>query len=197
MTRSPALDNSWLRCRQRRPHARVKLVCFPHAGGAASGYLRWSRDLAEAIEVHAAQYPGREDRFNEPPRSHMHELAGPLVEELSRREPGIPLALFGHSLGGAICYEVAAGLQAHGCPPDFAVISGRQPPSLQRPGELHRRSDEALLADLRRLNPDNVAAFDSIDLMSLSLPMIRADYQAIETYQPQPRPPLSCTTPDS
>lgn len=193
MSGSSAYDNAWVRCREPRSGARAKLVCFPHAGGAASSYLRWSQDLPAEVEVHAAQYPGREDRFNEQPCSQMPELVEPLVQAVvSRLDDKARLVLFGHSLGGAICYEVAAGLHARGCPPDLVIISGRQPPSLHRPGELHRRSDEALLADLRRLNPDNAEAFDSRELMTLALPMIRADYQAIETYRPRPKPPLEC-----
>ena len=191
MTGAPARSHGRLRCREPRPGARAQLVCFPHAGGSAGGYLRWSSGLPDDVEVHAAQYPGREDRFDEPPRSHMSELVDPLVEALCPR-PGARLVLFGHSLGGTICYEVAAGLQARGCPPDLAVISGQKPPSLHRPGDLHRRSDQALLADLRRLNPRNADAFDQLELMSLLLPMIRADYRAIETYHPRARPPLSC-----
>ncbi len=58
-------SNSWVKCAKPRPRARLRLFCFPHAGGGASAYKTWGDNLPEEIEVCAIQLPGREDRLGE------------------------------------------------------------------------------------------------------------------------------------
>ena len=41
-------------------HAKVRLVCLPHAGGGSVAYQAWAVDLAPDIEVVAIRLPGRE-----------------------------------------------------------------------------------------------------------------------------------------
>src|SRR3954451_24407618 len=55
----PLSSSAWLRNFHPAPAAPVRLVCFPHAGGAATYYHPLSRALADEADVLAVQYPGR------------------------------------------------------------------------------------------------------------------------------------------
>ena len=75
-----ALPHSpWIVCPERRPHAAVRLFCFPCAGRGVSLYRTWSKALGPAIEVSSVQLPGREERLNETPITDFHELTETLL----------------------------------------------------------------------------------------------------------------------
>ncbi|WP_149256771.1 thioesterase II family protein [Actinomadura sp. K4S16] len=171
--------------------ARPRLVCFPHAGGSASFYHPFARELAGACEVVAVQYPGRQDRRAEAPCTDLESLAG-LVHEVLPREPGRPLALFGHSMGAVLAYEVARRLEGEGTDPAVLIVSGRRAPSTHRHEDVHRRSDDALLAEVAGLSGTSAALLEDEELRRMILPALRADYRAIETYRHRPGPPLAC-----
>ncbi|WP_229397552.1 thioesterase II family protein [Micromonospora okii] len=172
-TPSPAPDGSLIR-----------LVAFPHAGGAASFYSKWARLLPRGVELLAVQYPGRQDRAGEPCATTMSELVGPIVEALAS-VPGPELAVLGHSMGAAVAVEVARRIeQRDGRALARLFVSGRPAPHLQPAEDVHTGGDEALLADLRRLGGTEEELFSDASLREMVLPALRADYRLIETYQP-------------
>lgn len=176
--------------------ARARVLCFPHAGGAASHYRRWAVDAPWDVEFAVIQYPGREDRYEEPAPTTMAALAGAITAELladhADHQEGahLPTVLFGHSMGAAVAYEVARGLTAADRAPAALVVSGRPAPRLSRPGTVHLGSDDDLVADLRRLGGTGSGILGNESLMTAVLPTIRRDYQLIETYRPLPGVPL-------
>lgn len=176
---------SWLRSLRRVPNPRVRLVCFPHAGGAASFFREWPRWLAADIEVLAVCYPGREDRIGEPCAAEMAELAGPLTDAVAPLLTG-PTAFFGHSMGASVAYEVARRLADSGRPgPDTLLVSGRAAPHRLRASDLGSQPDDVLLSDVRRRGGPLAAALDIPDLLDLVLPSIRADYRLVDSYAAQ------------
>lgn len=182
----------WLRCYRPRPPAATKLICLPHAGGSASAYRAWPDRAGAGIEVHAVQYPGREDRLTDPFIDRMDALVEAIVTELAATRLG-RFAFFGHSMGGAVAYEVTVRLRALGLPePTHLFVSGRQPPEHHRGGTLHTKDDQALVDELVRLRPANAELMAEPDLASIVLPVVRNDYRLIETYQPTDAPPLTC-----
>ncbi|MFG3396473.1 MULTISPECIES: thioesterase II family protein [Streptomyces] len=186
---------SALRVFSRRTHARARLICFPHAGGAAGGYRSWSLDASWDVEVGAVQYPGRGDRFEEPAAADMESLLDDLVPALTRACTGdelVSAVFFGHSMGAAVAYEAARRLAVTGHSPAGLVVSGQPGPSRTRGGgALHRATDEELLADLERLGGTAPDVMNNSGLLEALLPAIRSDYRLIETYRPLPGGTLS------
>lgn len=88
-------------CRLNVGRPKVRLLCFPHAGGSARVFDKWPERLPWSVQVCAIQLPGREMRLNEPPITRMthllEEFAKVLLPWIDR-----PVALFGHSLGAKI-----------------------------------------------------------------------------------------------
>jgi surfactin synthase thioesterase subunit len=191
MSQTSSDDNLW--CRRYRPakEPTARLVCLPHAGGSAPFFRPVAMALDPAIDVVSVQYPGRQDRRAEKPISSMAELADRLHGVLSR-QPALPLALFGHSMGAVLAFELARLFEAAGTAPATLVVSGRRAPSTHRDEAVHLLDDEGILNELRRMDGTAVLILNDEDMMRAALPALRADYLATETYQCAPDASVSC-----
>ncbi|WP_182875687.1 thioesterase II family protein [Microbispora sp. H10670] len=78
------------------------------------------------------QYPGRGPRWNEPLPANLRELTDSAVAELAERTEGTAdrLVFVGHSMGSAVCYEVAERLEEAGRHVALMVASAAPPPQL-------------------------------------------------------------------
>ncbi|MGP9022473.1 thioesterase II family protein [Streptomyces sp. BR1] len=186
-----SLRSPWIRRFHPAPQAATRLVCLPHAGGSATAYFQVSQALAPDVDVLAIQYPGRQDRLNEPCITEISTLADRIVDELV---PWLdrPVTVFGHSMGSAVAYEVAVRLERRGVVPLGLFASGRRAPSVRRDSRIHLGSDEDLLADLKRLSGTDDQVFAHEALVRMILPALRGDYHALETYRPEPGSSLTC-----
>jgi surfactin synthase thioesterase subunit len=173
----------WLRsCGVPARRPLVRLVCLPHAGGTAHAYRSWPALLPADVAVFAVQYPGRQDRFAEPLVDDIGQMTQCIAAAV---QPflGEPLVIFGHSMGAFVAYEVTVELERrHGPVVDLLMVSGAPPPHRKALGQLHTRSDAALIADIKRINASFLEVAAKPDLLGVLLPMIRADYRLSETY---------------
>ena len=180
----------WLRYYRPRPRARYRLVCFPYASGNATFYRGWAVRAPLHVEVVAVQYPGRLDRIGEPCVPDMDAMVEQILPAL---EPLLdqPYALFGHSMGAAVAYEVAYRLEhRYGRPPVRLFLSGRPAPRHHRTGDKHLGPDEVLWRELGRLGGTTDAVLAHPELRATLMPVLRADYRLIETYRPTTGLPL-------
>jgi medium-chain acyl-[acyl-carrier-protein] hydrolase len=185
--------DKWVQMPRNAPDARLRLFCLPYAGGAASIYRQWPQLLPPHIAVHPIQLPGRENRFGEPPFTDMPSLVAALlpvlVPYLDR-----PFALFGHSMGAIISFELARALSAQGyTAPALLIASGHRAPQLpDRDQPIYQLPQPLFLERVQRLNglPNEVA--QHVELMDLLMPLLRADFQLVETYAYRDAPPLDC-----
>ncbi len=176
-------QSPWLVCLRLRAEAAVRLVCFPHAGGGATFFREWSHGLPSTIEVHAVRYPGREDRLSEPTIDEMPVLADAAAAAIARLGDR-PLALFGHSMGGAVAFEVALRLErAEAAPLDHVFISSSRVADGR--GTRHLEDDDVLWRELSRLNGTTDLVLGHSELRALVLPYLRSDYRLIERYRPK------------
>ncbi|MES2355403.1 MAG: alpha/beta fold hydrolase [Pseudomonadota bacterium] len=171
----------------------VRLVCFPWCGAGASVYRRLALQLPQHIELLAVQLPGREERFGENRLLRMEQVIAHVIDDLISVFDR-PLVLFGHSLGALIAYEMALALRAKvGREPQGLILSGHGSPSSPEPGSqsLHIASEEDLIVAIRRLGGTPPEIIENIELMRALFPLLRADYEVLETYTHQPQPLLS------
>jgi surfactin synthase thioesterase subunit len=172
----------------------VQLFCLPHSGATAQGYLRWSRLLPSWLLVRPVELPGRGARSAEPLRTDLVALARDLAAELSGTV-GTRYALFGHSIGAVLAFEIARALVERGAPAPLRLfVSASEAPALRSDRGLARpKTDAELLEELRRLRGTPEDALLDPDLMGLVLPVLRADFLMCGGYRHSPRPPLPCS----
>jgi surfactin synthase thioesterase subunit len=175
------------------PGAPRQLFCFAHAGGGPAFFRPWRAALAPEIAVRRVLLPGRERRLEEPPFRHITELVGPLCAAL---EPYLDqsYALFGHSMGAVVAFEVARWFSRSSRPhPGCLIVSGRRAPGLaSSPRRLSELPDEEFVAEVGRLGGIPPEVLSEPELLKMVLPALRADFELAETYQPLPGGPLDC-----
>jgi len=192
MSQATALFEKWVTTFTPSPHSEVRLVCFPHAGGSASFFFPVARALAPRIEVLAVQYPGRQMRRIEPGIQDIGQFAEQIFAAL-RGLDDKPLALFGHSMGAVLAYEVALRMRRAALPsPVRLVASGRRAPSRYRDERVHTGTDQQIVAEIKALSGPNQAVLADPEMLAMILPAIRSDYTAIERYKHDPDGELDC-----
>jgi len=184
---------SWLAHRRVNPAAKLRLFCFPYSGADASLFYRWPESLPPGVEVCPVQLPGRGARIGEAPFT----AIGPLVEACGTAlTPFLdrPFALFGHSLGALVAFELARWTRRRlAAEPAHLFVSACGAPQLpDRETAMHHLPDPEFLEALRRLNGTPEAVLAQPELRDLILPILRADFTICETYSYTEEPPLDC-----
>jgi medium-chain acyl-[acyl-carrier-protein] hydrolase len=173
--------------------ARLRLFCFPYAGGGSAIYRPWARQIHRHIEVVPALLPGREFRLREPALTRIE----PLVESLAREIfPYLdrPFAFFGHSMGAIISFELARRLRwERGVEPDHLFISGRRAPQLpEQDPEIHDLPEPEFIKEVERMKGTPKEVLEHAELMQMLIPMLRADFAICRTYTYIASAPLRC-----
>jgi medium-chain acyl-[acyl-carrier-protein] hydrolase len=175
---------TWLPQRRPQPAPRLRLFCFPFAGGGASIYGAWQGLLGAGVEVCAVQLPGREQRIGEAPVGSVHavvDAALAAIEPLLDR----PVAIFGHSMGALLGLELARRVEARGRAVARLVVSAARAPQLPRArAAIAGLPDAEFRAEIVALGGTPPEVFACDELAAMVLPILRADFAAIEGYRP-------------
>jgi medium-chain acyl-[acyl-carrier-protein] hydrolase len=188
---APARD-PWIVRPRPLPDAKLRLFLLPHAGAGASFFRGWADAFSPqlGVEVCAVQLPGRETRMREPPFDRWEPLVAALSEALVPHLD-LPYAVFGHSTGAMVGFELARTYRRSGRPlPVHLFPSGRPAPHLPRMLFTYDLPDEGFIDSVRELGgiPEEVLAHR--ELMGLVLPILRADMAVNELYEYREEPPL-------
>lgn len=163
---------------------RIRLFCFPYAGGSAVVYGKWKMYLDGAIELVPIEYAGRGKRIKEDFYSDMAEAIDDICHEVSGLLQELPFAVFGHSMGSILGYEICNKIrESCGKEPAHIFVSGRYPPHIHKtPGMLHLLSDQLFAYEMIKIGGTSKEIFDSKELREIFIPILKADYRLIELY---------------
>ncbi len=170
---------------------RINLLLLPYAGGAAGIFREWKSLLPGWIHPVPITLPGRGTRHGEPL---LHEWP-PLLDLLTRELlPHLdqPVAIFGHSLGALVAFELAHALHSRtGKRPLWLGVSGCIAPSQRQPEPkwLDCAEDE-FVEELRSLNGTPPELLENRELLDLVMPILRADFHLAGTFENRIRPRL-------
>ncbi len=180
-----APSRAYVLCPVSRPRATHRLVCVPWSGAGPGVFNRWARDMPAEVELLAVVLPRSTAWRGEPDEFSVEKIAEAVCHDLMTRYGEVEwLALFGHSLGALVAFEVATRLQARHVALDGVIVSGSRAAHLDPPVQLHQLDDNSLvdaLIELGGLAMD--LRYDTI-LLDRVLPRVRADLAACERYRP-------------
>ena len=161
---------------------KIRIFCFPYAGGGASAYRNWGTYLPNYVGVYPIQIPGRENRITEKALTDMCKLTDKIVSAI---HPYLdtPYLVFGHSLGAKISYEVCNELrEKQDNAPCHLIVSGSRAPHIPEPEPLHHLQDVDFIEAMKRYSGMSKECLENRDLLNLFLPIFRADFILDETY---------------
>lgn len=162
---------------------KIKLFCFPYAGGSATVYHRWRMFAGSAVELVPVELAGRGRRIREPFYQNLSEA----VEDVHSRiasQTDEPYAFYGHSMGGAIalelCRKIALSQQKE---PIHLFVSGRCPPSSEKTMKpLHSLPFHEFKKEVLSMGGTENGFFENEELLDLFLPILRNDFKLIDQY---------------
>lgn len=187
-----AISDQWVIRYRPNDQARLRLFCFPYAGGGASIFRAWLDDLSEDIDVCGIQLPGRESRLGEVAYTRItplvEALADALLPYLDR-----PFAFYGHSMGALISFALARRLRnVYNREPICLYLGAYRAPQLPNPNiKIYHLPSEVFKVVLRADGiPETI--LQNEELMQAMLPTLRADFELCDTYKHEEELPLGC-----
>jgi medium-chain acyl-[acyl-carrier-protein] hydrolase len=176
-----------------QPRPRMRLVCFPYAGGDANIFRPWAGEMPDGIELIGVQYPGRGTNQGVPPINSCDQMVSQLRAVL---DPflGIEFAFFGHSNGALISFEVARSLSAETkSRMRHLFFSAKSAPHvLDKRARISGLDDENFVRAISELGGTPAVVLNDAWLVQTLLPRLRADFALGETYVYRPSAPLDC-----
>ena len=183
-------SDPWLTCLGTVADAAATLVCLPYAGGSSIQFRTWPPALGPDVAVLAVELPGRGRRWRDAPQTQLRPLVASIAAALLghvRR----PLALYGHSMGALLAFELALELRRLGVRPSCLLLSGRAAPLAPLAAQpLHLLGDDEFVAAVARFGGLPRQVLEDAELRELVLPILRADFMLCETHRHAPEPPL-------
>ena len=176
--------------RKPNPDPRLRLICLPYAGGTALVFREWGELAPEGLEVCPIELPGHGARFGQPLLSSVQEIVEHIIPSVALLMDR-PVAIFGHSMGGLVAYELCREIIRRGLPhPVHLFVSASPDPRLPR-SNTSQAPDDVLIRHLGEMGGTPLAVLQSDEMMALALPIIRAYLGALENFQHQDGPVLS------
>lgn len=186
-------QNSWIVRQEHNPHTKLRLFCFPYAGGGASVFRSWFNAFDQDVEVCVIQLPGRENRLREAPLSELKPLIESLTETIL---PYLdtPFAFFGYSMGSLISFELTRQLyRQYQIFPIHLFVAACRGVQIPVTNPIHHLPDNLFIEEVnRRYQGIPATILENSELMQTILPTLKADFKLIETHKFQPDEPLDC-----
>lgn len=166
----------------------VNLFCLPYAGGHAAVFTELGRHLRGAC-LRGMDLPGHGRRVAERPLASLEAMAD---DALARIGPELdaPFAFYGHSLGATLACLLTRRLCRAARPPLALFVSGRQAPCVPDSPMRHRLPGPEFLRAIASLGGCPPEVLRNRELMDFFEPVLRADFQAAETWPYAEAPPF-------
>jgi surfactin synthase thioesterase subunit len=163
----------------------VTLFCFPFAGAGPSAYHAFCKALPRHIMPFVARLPGRPSARRELAGAGIVAIAAQLSTAILPVLSERPAIFWGHSMGSLVAFELARALGAR-MAPQLLIVSGHRAPHLPRRGRqiaMEKLGDAEVIEVLREYGGTPTAVLESPELLSVFLPLVRADLLALDNYR--------------
>lgn len=187
------MADAWLQSGPARKQVELKMFCFPYAGGTSLVFKKWEDLLPPVVQVIAVELPGRGLRLREPPLDSLPAL----IDDLERRILPLldkPFVFFGHSMGAIIAFEMARTLRRkYAWRPQALLVAGRRAPQLPNSEPVtYNLPEDEFIEELIKLDGTPKEVLEQAELMEMMIPLLRADFRLVQTYEYLAEAPLQC-----
>lgn len=163
---------------------RIKLFCFPYAGGSAAIFSKWKQYLDTRIDIIPIELAGRGKRIHEKLYKDINGAIEDVFPLIKKQVGGqSSYALFGHSMGGRIAYELAQKIRSSNLPqPLHIFLSGRAAPHVKRDDRkiYHLMDDDTFKKEVLGLGGTPPEFFAHPELLEIFLPLLKNDFRIAE-----------------
>lgn len=172
--------------------SKIKIIALPYAGGNKYSYKGLQSKLDGRFQLITIELPGRGARIAEPLLTNVQSIIEDLLIQI-RPHLNTPFIIYGHSMGGLLGNLLIQQLNAKGLPlPLLFMASGCSGPQASNYSKnRHKLPDTALIKELEKLGGFPNEVLKSKELMAFILPILRADFQALDCYQYQKKAPYN------
>lgn len=165
----------------------INLVALTFAGGMQNVFCSYKEEIERKglVQVLPFEYSGRGSRIHEPLYKNMQDA----IKDISSYVRGVAekgkIALWGHSLGAVLAYEVYCDLMSKSICPEFIVFSGANAPDAGF-DDCINFDDVSAQEMMRQMaavngNVDAVSRYGT-EIMEYFLPIIRSDLKLLDMY---------------
>lgn len=162
---------------------KIKLFCFPYAGGSSVVYQQWNRFINGNIELVPVELAGRGRRINDPMYTTVEEAVDDIYGRIEHQLQG-PYAFFGHSMGAMLSYELTHKIVKSGTRmPEQVFFSGRSAPHVMKEDDkkYHLMENDVFRKEVLELGGTPPEFFEHPELMELFIPLLKNDFRLAET----------------
>lgn len=159
------------------------LFCLPYAGGSESIYTTWRTYMPDSVTIVPLKLSGRGSRFLDPLYDSFDEMVEDVVSQIKVLATS-PYAIFGHSMGALLAFEICHRLRDfNALMPNHVFFSGQGAPCQRKNKKIyHTMEQEQFIHELKEMKGTPEDFFANTDLLELYLPLIQNDFKLIETY---------------
>jgi external thioesterase TEII len=174
------------------------MFIIPFAGGNAYSMRGLQEKVGHFMEVETLEFPGRGKRIKEPLLTDAWAITNDIYQKIATKLDNYKeYYVFGHSMGTLIGVMLIKQIVENGGrEPKHLFVSGRGGPN----SEKGRRNTYTLPSaefrkKLKKLGGSPSEVLENEMLMDLIEPIIRADFQAIETFDYDKEEPIKLNVP--
>jgi len=170
---------------------KIHIICLPYSGGSAFAFQPLAEYWPKSWKVTTLSFPGRGRRIDEPLVYSMEELVNDCWDQI-KENLNQPYVLFGHSLGSTLAFLLAHKALENNTPlPMHLFFSGTKGPSalIEKPYR-YLFNKEDFKAKLQSYGGISEEILNDDVVFDFFGNIIRADFQAVETWQYAKQPLL-------
>lgn len=163
---------------------KVKLFCIPHAGGSSIIYYPWRKYIGNHIELIPLELKGRGRKITEELSGSLDDMVADLYENIRKELYTGRYAIFGHSMGSIVAYELVRKIQLNKDPmPIHLFVSGSNPPEFKsKIASIYKETDERICEEIQKLGGTPQILFENNELLQLYISIFKSDFRNLYEY---------------
>ncbi|NVO08910.1 MAG: thioesterase [Bacteroidales bacterium] len=173
---------------------KIKLFCFPYAGGSSSIYAKWDFYLYDFIKLFPVELAGRGSRIDDPVYKSYDNMIDDILNRIHEEISSGFFAFFGHSMGALIAFSLAQRIAKEKLnEPVHIFFSGQEAPhfKINSNTKKHTLPDSQFLEEIIKMGglPDKL--IDNKEFLNFFLPVLKNDFKLDETFTLDNQEPLN------